>query len=143
AVPAILLVLGLYAATTGQPQWRAVAAAAICLMAAAILLTFTRAAWLSVLVGAGALALLTIHRHPMLFLILLATTILSIAAAPPLIDALTDDPRLRDDRNALGRYETSLLSLQQFSERPVFGWGPETVRYFSGPGGSHGRVSHN
>lgn len=143
AVLAILLVLGLYEATTGQPHWRAVAVASIGLMAAAILLTFTRAAWLSVLVGAGVVALLTIRRHPMLFLILLAATILSIAAAPPLIDALTDDPRLRDDRNALGRYETSLLSLQQFSQRPVFGWGPETVRYFSGPGGYHGWVSHN
>jgi O-antigen ligase len=143
AVLAILLVLGLYEATTGQPHWRAVAAASTAVMAGAILMTFTRAAWLSVLVGVGALALLTIHRQPTIFLILLAATILSIAAAPPLIDALTDDPRLRDDRNALGRYETSMLSLQQFSQRPVLGWGPETIRYFSGPGGYHGWVSHN
>jgi O-antigen ligase len=143
AVLATLLVLGLYEAATGRPHWRVVAGASVGVMAAAILLTFTRAAWLSVLVGAGTLGLLTIRRRPVLFLVLLTAIVLAIAAAPPLIDALTDDPRLREDRNAVGRYETSLLSLQQFGQRPVFGWGPETIQYFSGPGGYHGWVSHN
>jgi O-antigen ligase len=143
AALAILLVLGLYESTTGRPHWRVVATGSVGMMAAAIMLTFTRAAWASVLVGVGVVGLLTIRRRPMLFLVLLAGIVLSIAAVPPLIDALTDDPRLHDDRNAIGRYETSLLSVQQFSQRPLFGWGPETIRYFSGPGGYHGWVSHN
>ena len=143
AALAILLVLGLYQATAGRLHWRVVATGTVGIMAAAILLTFTRAAWASLLVGVGVVGLLAIRRRPMLFLVLLAGIVLSIAALPPLIDALTDDPRLRDDRNAIGRYETSLLSVQQFAQRPLFGWGPDTIRYFSGPGGYHGWVSHN
>ncbi|HET6319670.1 MAG TPA: O-antigen ligase family protein, partial [Chloroflexota bacterium] len=107
------------------------------------MLTFTRAAWLSLLVGAGVLGLFSIRRHPVLFVLLLAAMVLSIIAAPPLIDTLTDEPRLRNDANAVGRYETSLLSLQQFIQRPVFGWGPDTIHYYSGPGGYRGWVSHN
>jgi O-antigen ligase len=138
-----LLFLALHETVFGSPRWRASGAVACVLMIAAILLTLTRAAWLSIFLGAAVLGLSMLRRRPVVALVLLALVAAAMVGAPALINALADDPRLRDDTNATGRLETSLLSWQQFMQRPLFGWGPLSFTHFSATSGYTEWVSHN
>jgi O-antigen ligase len=140
---ACLLCLGLFPLLTDSPRWRIIGAGAAVLMLLTILLTFTRAAWLSVLMGAAVIALGAARRRPVLAAIVLAGVVAALIFGPALVDRLSDDPRLHEDTNLVGRVETSLLSWQLFLERPVFGWGPLVVNRFDPSTGFGDWVSHD
>jgi O-antigen ligase len=113
------------------------------LMTAAIVMTLTRAAWLSVLVGVGVLVLHALRRRPVLAVGLATLLTCSVLVGPALIDGVSDDPRLHHDENAVGRVETSMLLVQQFVRQPIFGWGPMTLSYFPATSGYTEWVPHN
>ncbi|MGI9149866.1 MAG: O-antigen ligase family protein [Chloroflexota bacterium] len=138
-----LLFLSLYQLATSSLRWRVVAACGCVLMGGVILLTFTRAAWLSVLVGLAVLGVVSARKRPGVAAALIVMIVLVVMVGPNLIDSLSDDPRLHQDTNAIGRVETSLLSWQLFLQRPVFGWGPLTVVRFDSTTGYGDWVSHD
>ena len=67
----------------------------------------------------------------------------AILLGPALADTLSDDPRLHEDTNLVGRFETSALSWQLFLQRPAFGWGPLVVHRFDPSTGYGDWVSHD
>jgi O-Antigen ligase len=139
----VLLFLSLFDVIGGTPHHRLVALCACALMLGAILLTFTRAAWLSVLVGLITLGLVAARRRPGVGMLLLVGVAIIVVFGRSLITTLSDDARLQDDANAVGRLDTSVLSAQRFLEQPVFGWGPLTVVRFDTTSGYGDWVSHD
>jgi O-antigen ligase len=123
--------------------WREAAVAASVVICVALVFTFTRAALVGVVCGLVIVGLGCLRRRPGVGLGLLLLVGVVAAAGPQLILRLSDDPRLREDTNAIGRVETSELSWQLFSERPIFGWGPLTINNFSATSGYGDWVSHN
>lgn len=140
---ACLLCLGLSPLLAGTPRWRIIGAGACALMLLAVLLTFTRAAWLSVLVGLVIVGVVATRRRPLLAALLLGCVVAAVVFGPTFADALNNDPRLQDETNLVGRLETSVLSWQLFLERPIFGWGPLVVNRFDPSTGYDDWVSHD
>jgi O-antigen ligase len=140
---ACLLCLGLSPLLAGTPRWRTIGAGTCALMLLGVLFTFTRAAWFSVLMGLALVGLVAIRRRPLLAAILLGGVVAAIVFGPTFAETLSNDPRLQDDTNLVGRLETSVLSWQLFLDRPIFGWGPLVVNRFDASTGYDDWVSHD
>jgi O-antigen ligase len=142
AVLSMLIFLALHEAVHGKRVWRMLGAAASLLMLAGVFLTYTRGPWLSVLAGGAVLVAFTLKRRPAFALSLLAASLVSVLVVLQVV-AATDDPRLHSNSDAIGRLDTTLLSLQQFTAQPLFGYGPRPGAFFAATTGYGDWVSHN
>jgi O-antigen ligase len=142
AVLAMLIFLALHEAVHGNRLWRTLGAASSLLMLAAVFLTYTRGAWLSVLAGGAVLVAFSMRRRPAFALFLLVASLGCVVVVLQAVAAM-NDPRLQSDSHAIGRLDTTLLSLQQFSQQPVFGFGPRPGAFFAATTGYGDWVSHN
>ncbi len=137
--------LGVALSETTRP-WRIAMGTSAALCAIAGFSTYSRAAWIGMVVGAVAFALLTwkskvgIHRQLALSIIVVGLVITAaVAARPADPGGATDIPhRLTSavsttDADSAARLEVWTTTLRAIARRPVQGYGPDTMVLATGP----------
>jgi len=132
-----------------RTSYRLMAATALVLFAAALLLSYSRAAWLSLLAGASVWLLirLQIRFRPLFISALSAVALIWVFQSPILqflernnqessanlathISSMTN---VTSDASNLERINRWSCALRMFKERPVLGWGPGTYMFQYAP----------
>ncbi len=141
--------LGITLFPTIRKRYRFLAALALVLFAVALLLSYSRAAWLSLLVGAMGWLLIRLKiRFRPLFITALSTVALVWMFQTPILQFLERNDQessanlsthissmtnVTSDASNLERLNRWSCAIRMFEERPVFGWGPGTYMFQYAP----------
>lgn len=132
-----------------QTSYRLLAALALVLFAVALVLSYSRAAWLSLLVGTSVWLLIRLKiRFRPLFLTAVSTVALVWIFQAPILQFLERNDQessadlmthissmtnVTSDASNLERLNRWSCAIRMFEEKPVFGWGPGTYMFQYAP----------
>jgi len=130
-------------------NFRLVSAAALTIVFVALILSYSRAAWLSVVIAIGVwgILILKIRFRPLLITFLSVLTLFIVfqkqivmelqknskQSSADLITHLTSMSNITTDASNLERINRWSCALQMFDDRPVFGFGPGTYMFQYAP----------
>ncbi|MFY7972745.1 MAG: O-antigen ligase family protein [Flavobacteriales bacterium] len=143
------VIIGLLLSKKMGPLLRVLVSITFIILTAGLILSYTRAAWLSVVVAGGVLAvlLLRIRLRTILlslfaigFLVILSWDDIQIAlegnkqeSSDKIEEHVSSISNVSSDASNLERLNRWNCALEMFKERPVLGWGPGTYQFVYAP----------
>lgn len=143
------VMIGLLLSKKMTPLLRVLLSLGFVVLSAGLILSYTRAAWLSVVVAAGVLAvlLLRIQLRTILlslfavsFLVLLSWDDIQIAlegnkqeSSDKIEEHVSSISNVSSDASNLERLNRWNCAIEMFKERPMLGWGPGTYQFVYAP----------
>lgn len=130
-VTAALVVMGLIFGASMGWRWRAILGAAAALSVVAVVLSYSRTAYIAVLVGLLIVVLLPRWRYKLLLPVMLMALSLPLLLPPAAVerfDSISIEEGERDESTD-NRFQFWNLALTEFSRRPVLGTGFHTFHH--------------
>lgn len=143
------VIIGLLLSKKMTPLLRVLLSIGFVILTSGLILSFTRAAWLSVVVAAGVLVVLLLRiklrtillsLFAMSFLIMLSWDDIQIAlegnkqeSSDKIEEHVSSISNVSSDASNLERLNRWNCALEMFKERPMLGWGPGTYQFVYAP----------
>jgi putative inorganic carbon (hco3(-)) transporter len=130
-VTAVLVALGLLVGTKLNWRWRALVAAAVVLSTVAVVLSYSRTAYIAIIAGLLVVMLLPRWRFKLLLPAMLMAVVLPLVLPPAAVerfDSISIEEGERDESTD-NRFEFWELALAEFGKRPLLGTGFHTFHH--------------